>query len=212
MSAKIINAEKDLSEKQLLIVTDTLRDGGVIIYPTETVYGFGCDAFNAESVQRIRKIKGRDNSPFLILIPDFSWIRKISDRITESAEILSRNLWPGPLTLIVDAKPVFPEVLTGRSLGIGIRVSSSEISNQIVRKFGCPIVSTSANMTGKKPALSGADAAVLFRDQTDLIIDTGKSSKNLPSTVVDTRQYPPVIIREGAVPSEKIFGILSGKE
>ncbi len=199
--------KEDLEE-----VVRVLRSGGVIVYPTETVYGLGCDAANREAVLRIHSIKGRkDNKPFLVLIPDKNSLYQISDRVTESANFLSDAFWPGPLTLIIDIKPFFPQELTGSSSGLGVRVSSNKTAMKIVRGFGGFLVSTSANRSGQPPALTGRDAYSLFKGEVDLIVDGGECTGTaVPSTVVDTRFDPPVIVRSGAVPHKDIERVLQG--
>ncbi|MCD6117758.1 threonylcarbamoyl-AMP synthase [bacterium] len=213
MKTRLIKAgTKGILKKDLKEVADVLRSGGVIVYPTETVYGIGCDAENREAVLRIRHIKGReDDKPMLVLIPDKNYLYKISGKLTESADLLINAFWPGPLTLIINTGPVFPRELTGASSGLGMRVSSNKTAMQIVNEFGGYLVSTSANRSGQAPAVTGKDAYGIFSGEADIIIDAGACRGRVQSTVVDTRVNPPEIVRNGAVFHQDIDKALRGQ-
>ena len=181
---------------------EILKAGGVIGYPTETVYGLGGLARRADVVSRIRRLKGRQaGKPMLILIPDEASIASLSDSDHLSTDVqgLMKQFWPGPLTLVFKAKEGLPPNLTGGRDGIGIRVSSDPICQQLFRECPFPIISTSANPSGQSPARSAGEVERYFGDHLDMILDGGIRSQGMPSTVIDTRSIPMTLVREGAI-------------
>lgn len=184
---------------------DILPDGGVIGYPTETVYGLGCDCFHSEAVKRIREIKRRTaDKPFLVLLPNTESLLTISGTIPESLEALAEHFWPGPLTLLVPHRNQFPESLTLGQPRIGVRVSSDPFCAALTQSAAHPVVSTSANPAGKPSAQSAPEVIRYFGDRIDLILDGGERTVCAPSTILDVSFEKPRLIREGAIPIKTI--------
>ncbi|NQT23932.1 threonylcarbamoyl-AMP synthase [candidate division KSB1 bacterium] len=201
---KVIDIYSDL-DAAAQEATQILQEGGVIGYPTETVYGLGCDAFNPDAVRHIADIKGRDkNKPFLILLPDSDALSNITTELPDYVQALTRQFWPGPLTLLVRHQNQFPDDLTqGQSL-IGVRVSSDPFCMAMMQSYNHPVVSTSANPAGEKPAQSCQDVIRYFENQIDAILDGGERNSQLPSTILDASTETLRLIREGAILSETI--------
>ena len=177
-----------------------LKRGGVIGYPTETVYGLGGHAINAGVVSRIQRMKGReDNKPMLILIPDNTFILSVADSISEQAFVLMEQFWPGPLTLVFKAIDGLPTGLTGKDGGIGLRISSDPVCQELLTYFRAPIISTSANFFNHPPARSAEEVESYFKDHLDAILDGGERNLNAPSSVIDVRSRPAKLIRQGAI-------------
>ena len=197
--------ETDLISK----VARILESGGVIGYPTETVYGIGCSAFNADSVNRIYDLKQRDKSKALILIAaDVIQVGELVEDIPPAAELLIDNFWPGPLTIVFNASQRLQEFAFRKSKTIAVRIPDSTISLAMLKSCGFPLVSTSANRSGESDTTNAQDVLKIFGDELDLIIDGGETPAQMPSTVVDITRSPVKIIREGAISSLEINTVL----
>ena len=134
---------------------DYLRDGQVIAYPTETIYGLGADVLNRKAVKRIYDIKARDYGlPISILIDDLSMLREVASEVSDRALLLIRRFWPGALTILFPASSAIPKGLVTNTGKVGVRISSHPVAAAIVKEFGRPITTTSANLSGFPPSLS----------------------------------------------------------
>ena len=199
----------NVSENNLMKVSELLKSNGVIGYPTETVYGLGCIPDDAEAVARIIRLKQRDDKhPMLILIPDQSFLSSIVYDVSEAAFQLMDRFWPGPLTLIFKAQTAFPASLTGPDGSIGLRISSDPVCQDLMMRVKKPIVSTSANPGGMAPARSASEVFRYFGSQIDIILDGGVRNRNRPSTVLDIRTTPAKLLRKGAVKSADIGQVI----
>ena len=186
-----------------------LHHGGVIVYPTETVYGIGCDPFNEAACTRIRTIKGRDgDKPFLLLAAGIEQIEPYTGQLSGDALQLAHEFWPGPLTLVLRVHGNFPRWLTGPTGGVAFRITPHPLAADLVAGFGAPIVSTSANLTGQSPAASYHDALAQFKDSTEFVLDNPAIMRGVPSTIVDLTDARLVIIREGEISRKTIEEVL----
>ena len=208
--SKIIKIDpKDPEDDLISMAARILQKGGVIGYPTETVYGIGCNAYNAEAVNRIYKLKNRDPSKALILIAaDIIQISELVEIIPEQAERLMENFWPGPLTLVFNASARLQDFAFRKSKTIAVRIPDCNICLALLKSCGFPLVSTSANRSGEPEATSADRVAQIFGDELDLIIDGGQTPSQRPSTVVDVTRTPARIIREGAISALEINTVL----
>lgn len=186
-----------------------LIEGGIIGYPTETVYGIGCNALDAAAVDRIYDLKGRDRSKAMIVIAgDILQVRELVKDIPPAAEKLIDNFWPGPLTIIFDAVEKVAAVFRSGHNTIAVRIPDSRICLSLIRQTGFPLISTSANPSGEPPATTAEEVAAAFGNQLDLIIDGGPTPSRTPSTVVDVTRTPVRIVRQGAVSALEIRTVL----
>ena len=177
-----------------------LGHGGVISYPTETVYGLGTDAYNEKAIEKLFTIKGREaNKPVSILIGNMEMLEEVTSRIPPLAMGLIRGHWPGALTIIFEASKACPPILTGNSGKIGVRISPQAIAQKLLETFKRPITSTSANISGMTNLFDPDEIYRVFRGRIDLIIDGGKTKGEGESTVIDVTVSPPRVLREGVV-------------
>ena len=177
-----------------------LENGGVIGYPTETVYGLGADAYNEEALERIFKIKGRETGkPISILVASMEMLEEITARIPPVAMGLIRDRWPGPLTIIFEASKSCPPTLTGDSGKIGVRISPHRIPQRLLETLKRPITSTSANLSGMPSLSDPQELYRVFRGKIDLVLDGGETKGGGVSTVVDVTVSPPRVVRGGVV-------------
>jgi L-threonylcarbamoyladenylate synthase len=180
-------------------VAQVIRGKGVIIYPTETLYGLGANPLYPEAIKRIYAIKGRSVAkPIPFLIKDQQMLETLVEDIPPLGRELMEQYWPGPLTLIFRAKQGLPAPLQGRDGTIGLRISSHPIARQIVEAIDAPLTATSANPAGEEDITDCQRLAQLFGDQVDLIIDGGQVP-GMGSTVVNLAVSPPAIEREGMI-------------
>jgi len=167
-------------EDQIKEAIDIIKRGGTVIYPTETVYGLGADAFSENAVQRVYKIKERDFSqPISIAVSSFGMLHKVAYIDSERSKILT-ELLPGPVTVLLRKKDIVSEVLTAASDIVGVRFPDNEIATRIIKETG-PITATSANVSGRNPPTCVEEVEI----KADIIINGGKCKYSMPSTVVD---------------------------
>jgi L-threonylcarbamoyladenylate synthase len=172
---------------------------GVIIYPTETLYGLGANPLFPEAMERIYAIKGRAAAkPIPFLIKDRKMLAGLVEAVPPVGRELMERYWPGPLTLIFRAKKGLPVPLRGKDGFIGLRISSHPIAQGIVEAIDAPLTSTSANLAGEVDIVDGRELAQLFGDKVDLIIDAGRVP-GIGSTVIDLTVSPVRIVREGMI-------------
>ncbi|OQX94801.1 threonylcarbamoyl-AMP synthase [candidate division KSB1 bacterium 4572_119] len=189
-----------------------LKDGGIIGYPTETIYGLGADVFNDEAVEKIYRLKGRDkNKPILIIAASLDQVKELIVSFPEKAVVLTQEFWPGPLTIVFDASPRLNKSITGKQQTVGIRIPNNQICLELIKFAGVPITSTSANLTGNKNPVTAREVAENFGDRLNLILDGGQSNSATPSTVISVINNGIKIIREGAISKFSIMKILGNK-
>jgi L-threonylcarbamoyladenylate synthase len=184
-----------LIEKTAVVI----KGGGVIIYPTETLYGLGADPLDPEAMERLYAIKGREKGkPIPFLIKDQEMLTTLVEEIPPIGRQLMERYWPGALTLIFRAKKGLPPPLCGEGGTIGLRISAHPIAQLIVEAVETPLTSTSANPAGEGNLTDCQSIAHVFGDQVDLIIDGGKVP-GIGSTVVDLTKTPPQVVRPGMI-------------
>ena len=182
-----------------------LARGGVIVYPTETLYGLGADASNEGALARVVELKGRAaGKPIAVLISDTEMLEGIVEDISPAAADLMQRFWPGPLTIVLRARSTVSRRLTGGRDGIGVRVSSHPIAIALVRALGRPVTAPSANPAGLRPPTRLDEARAYFGDRVDCYVDGGALAGEPASTVVDARDGLRVI-RDGAVPAHLVL-------
>jgi len=184
-----------------------LRRGGVIGYPTETVYGLG-GTTSASAITRVRALKSRDpGKPLLLLVSGVEQVAEL--RWTDSARELAQAFWPGPLTLVLeDPRGIFPPGVRHEGThAVGVRVSPHPLVARLLAELGGPLTSTSLNAPGAPAATSGAEALEVVRrlgGHDVLVLDGGALASSKPSSVVDCTGTKPVVIREGALPTSRL--------
>lgn len=187
------NPQKHLINK----VVETLKKGGVIAYPTDTIYGIGCDIFNKKAMDKIIRIKGRDKKkPMSFVCSDLSHISQFA-RVSNYAYRIMKRLLPGPYTFILEASSMVPRSVAPKRKTVGIRIPDSEITLSIVKALGNPIISTSANISGENVISDPFDIEGLFGNQLDAVVDGGNLTGD-PSTVIDLSGDKPIILRKGS--------------
>ncbi len=181
-----------------------LRDGGLVCYPTDTVYGIGAAAGDDAAVRRLFAVKGRSlNKPLPLLLADVSDAARVAE-VTPLARALAIRFWPGALTIVMRKADSYRSLALAGGDPVALRVPDHELVRSIVRALGEPITGTSANRSGTRAPISAAEVAFQMGEMVELIIDGGQSRTRLESTVIDITRDKPEIVREGAVSREEV--------
>ena len=198
MYIKLFN--ENPNPRQIREVCDLLREGGVIIYPTDTVYGIGCDIYKPRAIARIAQIKNikPEKANFSFIVDDLSHLSEYTRILDNRIFKLMKSLLPGPFTFILPANNQVPKILKNKKKTVGIRIPDNNIIREIIRELGHPILTTSIH-DGDKIIEYTTDPEVIyenFREKIDLMVDGGYGG-NVPSTIIDCTSGDPVIIRQG---------------
>lgn len=200
MAAEIISLGSGLAPHDAARCRDAVQAGGVIVYPTDTLYALGVDPRNPSAVRRLFTIKGRrTDQPILLLLPDRSAVPDWAAEVNAEAERLMDRFWPGPLTLVLPARKDVLQVLTGGSGKIGLRVPGNAATRALLSAVGTALTGTSANRSGGPAPVTAGMVVDALGGQVDLVLDSGPATSDRASTVVDMSGERPVIIRHGAI-------------
>ncbi len=190
-------------------VASALEGGAVVAYPTETFYALGAAAFSKGAVARVYRLKGRAASKSLpVIVSDLDMVGEIAARLPAGFIRLAGEFWPGPLTLVLPAAEAVPAFLAGPGRTIAVRVPPLAWLRALVRELGEPLTATSANLAGGPEQTDPAAVETLFGGRIELVLDAGPSPGGLPSTIVDLSSAPPRVLREGRIPSARVFEAL----
>ncbi len=206
MDTKLLT-EKDIKEAAAII-----KRGGLVAFPTETVYGLGADALNPEAVAKVYEAKGRpSDNPMIVHIGKASNIGELTPRLSPDIVTLIENFWPGPLTLVVKRKPSVPDRTTGGLDTVGVRMPDSPIALDLINWSGCPIAAPSANLSGKPSPTRAADVIEDLKGKVDAIIEGPDCRVGIESTVLDVSGETPTILRPGIITPESIEAAIGKK-
>lgn len=199
------NWEDKTNTEELKIVCNLIRNGELVIFPTETVYGIGANALDESAVGKIFLAKGRpSDNPLIVHLADRRKIEEIAQNITEMEQILIDEFMPGPFTIILERKPIVPDIVTAGLDTVAVRIPENIIAKGIITFSGCPIAAPSANISGKPSGTKIEDIRKELESKVSAIVDGGETAIGLESTVVRVIDEVPVILRPGAVTPEQI--------
>jgi L-threonylcarbamoyladenylate synthase len=197
VGARIVSAAEGMAE-----AVECLRSGGLVVFPTETVYGLGANALDPDAVARIFAAKGRPSTnPLIVHVPEVAAARELADEWPATADKLAAQFWPGPLTLVVRKAAVVPNVVTAGGPTVGLRVPNHPVALELLRSAGVPIAAPSANRSEEVSPTTAQHVADSLGPYTDdlLILDGGPCTVGVESTVLDVTSEPPHILRPGMV-------------
>ena len=204
----ILGTEKEDIEKGAQII----KDGGLVAFPTETVYGLGANGLDAEAAGKIYTAKGRpSDNPMILHIAEKEELLKLTDSLTEDMKILMEKFWPGPLTMVVPAKPIVPKVTTGGLNTVAVRMPVNQVALALIKASGVPLAAPSANASGKPSPTTGLHVMDDLNGRIDAVIMGDTCSIGIESTVVDMTGDVPMILRPGKLTAEDLSEAL-GKE
>ncbi|MBQ3273993.1 MAG: threonylcarbamoyl-AMP synthase [Christensenellaceae bacterium] len=207
METKIIDIQSEY-DLALDTASEIIREGGLVAFPTETVYGLGADAFNARAVEDIFKAKGRpQDNPLIVHICDKDQIDELAFDIPDIAKELTEDFWPGPFTVILKKRPCVPDIVTAGLDTVAIRFPSNAFAHDLILKSGRFIAAPSANSSGRPSPTSAAHVKEDLMGKIPLIVDGGRCTVGVESTVCMFKGDRPVILRPGGITAEMIKDI-----
>ena len=187
----------------------SLEMGHLVAFPTDTVYGLGCDAFNSFAIERLYQCKGRGTEKAIpILVASLEQVSKVSPSSNDTYAKMGRAFWPGPLTIIIDKHPSLPAAIS-RTDTLGVRIPDHPIALELLGAWG-PMAVTSANRSGERNTMDAREVLAQLDGRFDLLIDGGRSPGGAPSTVVDCRVRPVEVLREGPITLKQLLACLQG--
>jgi L-threonylcarbamoyladenylate synthase len=186
-----------------------IRGGGLVAFPTETVYGLGANAFDAAAVARIFKVKGRPRqSPLIVHVDSIDMARALVLEWPDAADRLARRYWPGPLTLVLRKQPPIPDIVTAGLATVGLRVPSHPLALALIRAAGVPIAAPSANPFARLSPTTAEHVRQSLGDAVDLVLDGGPATVGIESTVLSLAAAEPVLLRPGVIPLPEIESLI----
>ena len=200
---------RQIKTEDIQAAGEVLKQGGIVAFPTDTVYGLGAVFDDEKAVRKIFAAKGREEKkPLSILVADSAQVELLSEiksgEMAQKAERLMKKYWPGALTLIFRKKPGIPDAVTAGGETIGIRMPDMELTRELIRAAGKPLAAPSANTSGKRSSVSAREVLEDLDGKIDMVIDGGTCPVGVASTVVDMTGETPVILREGVITAEMI--------
>ncbi len=191
---------KNTLEEIIVEVLKILKRGGIVAYPTESFYALGVMAYDEAAVKRLYMLKKRPQKKAMpIIVGSEEILKSIARFIPQQAEELMRKYWPGPLTIIFDAKDNLPKLLTSSENKIAVRIPGESLALHLAKAANFPITATSANISGMPPARTSEDVLHYFGENIDLVIHGPETPGGKPSTIIDATVTPPKVLREGSV-------------
>jgi L-threonylcarbamoyladenylate synthase len=188
---------------------DAIRQGFLVIFPTETVYGLAADALNESAVAKIIEAKGRrDGHPLPVQIAGMDGLCMVASSVPEAARLLAERFWPGPLTLVVPKSEGISDLVSGGAKSVGVRVPDHPVALALLRELGTPIVATSANLTGDQAPTTAEAAMSDLGDLVSVVLDSGPCRIGTASTVVDTTGKISRILRLGSITRDEIVAVV----
>ena len=182
-----------------------LARGGLLGIPTETVYGLGANGLDPEAVAHIFEAKGRpQDNPLILHVPSAEWLERYCQHIPDAAYTLAERFWPGPLTMILERKPVVPDVVTAGLNTVGMRCPAHPVCRAIIAAAGVPVAAPSGNTSGRPSPTNMADMLEDMDGKIDGIVDGGPCSVGVESTIIDLTEQPPRLLRPGGVTLEEL--------
>ncbi|MBI4304246.1 MAG: threonylcarbamoyl-AMP synthase [Chloroflexi bacterium] len=185
-----------------------LKKGGLVAYPTDTVYGLGASSANYQAVERVYAVKERlRNMPFPLLVANKSQIVELAETVPPVGWLLIEKFLPGGLTIVLPKSKSVPDFLTAGGTTVAVRIPAHPVPIALIEGLGAPIIGTSANLSGQSSPLTAEEVYAQLGNKVDLIIDGGRCPGGKESTIVDVTGETPVILREGAIPRDEIVKV-----
>jgi len=197
----------NISGESIRKAAAAIQSGGLVVYPTDTVYGLGCNPFDEKAVNSVSTVKGRSKGNFPVLVDTLGRARDLGD-IGGDVETLALRYWPGPLTIVVPSQAKLPLQVTGLEKMVGLRIPSRGDTLDLISKAGGSLLGTSANISGNPSLRKAEDAIKVFEGKVDIVLNGGITSTGLESTVVRQTKSGIQILREGAIGSKDIRKVL----
>ena len=204
---------KYLTQENIDLAAQILREGGLVGIPTETVYGLGANGLDPEAVKRIFQAKGRpQDNPLILHIPTAEWLERYCKNIPETAYILARHYWPGPMTMILERKDIVPDVVAANLDTVGMRCPAHDLCRAIIEAADVPVAAPSGNTSGRPSPTTAQHMLEDMDGKIEAIVDGGASGVGVESTIIDLTCTPPRLLRPGGVTLEQLREVLGEVE
>ena len=205
---KYLDFKEKIDYSKLKEVGQDIKKGEIAIFPTETVYGIGTNGLNENAVKRLYEVKNRNlNKPINLLVSNIEMVKMVVKDITDLEYKLMEKFFPGPFTIILKKKDIVPNILTANKNTVGIRMPDCKITTELINYAGCPIATSSANISDMQSATKVSDIVDDLYKKVDYIIDGGKSDIGIASTIVEVIDDIPYILRQGSITEDEISKI-----
>jgi L-threonylcarbamoyladenylate synthase len=199
-------------QQEITAAVRHLREHGVVVLPTDTLYGLAADVFDEEALERVFAIKGRPaNLALPVLVADWDQVARVTQNLSKLARRLAEQFWPGPLTLVVPKAAWVPDLITGGGPTVALRMPDHPVPLGVAAELGRPITGTSANRSGQADLLTLDAVVAELGSQVDYIVRCGPAPCGVPSTVVDVTTGEPRLLRPGGVPLQQILRAAHGR-
>lgn len=210
MVTKIIEIDSEnIDKNKLNVAAKAIKEGKIVAFPTETVYGLGANALNSAAVERIFEAKGRpSDNPLIVHIADKEKVYELTESIPENAVALMDKFWPGPLTLVFRKSSIIPPIITAGLNTVAIRMPEHPVARELIRLSQIPVAAPSANVSGKPSTTTAQHVLQDLDGKIEVVVDAGSSRVGLESTVLDMTVEPPMLLRPGGVTPEQIEEII----
>ena len=206
---KYLNFKQKIEYDKLDEVVKIIKKGGLVIFPTDTVYGIGADCYNINAIEKIYEVKKRPkDKPISLLISDLSMIDDIACEVSNKERKIIEKFFPGPLTIILKKSNKIPNIVTAGKDTVGVRMPENEIALELIRKVGRPLATPSANISGENSGIEYDQIIKDFSGKIDYFIDSGKSQNGISSTIVKIENDTVCILREGIITKDDIERVL----
>lgn len=205
-----LDIKSDCNYEKLIEVSKILKNGGIVIFPTETVYGIGVNALDENAIKKLYKVKNRPHTkPISVLVSNLSMVNSVAENITPLEYKLMEAFFPGPLTLVLHKKSNISDILTANTDTIGVRMPDNIVAQKLIEYAGVPLATSSANISDKPSGTNIESIINDFQDTVDYFVDSGESKIGISSTVVQLIDNVPHILREGSITLNQINQVLS---
>ena len=196
------------TKNNIMAAAKIVKRGGLVVYPTETVYGLGCNPLDAQAVKRVLDVKGDRNKPLPVLAASMEAGERVAF-ISQNGKKLAAKFWPGPLTMVFSKKSSLPDIVTFNHDSVGLRIPDNDVALQLISLCGGLLIGSSANITGEKPPRNVQEISENLKGIVDLVLDGGSAVQGMPSTVVDLTLDKLSILREGPISLKEILDDLA---
>lgn len=206
MKTRVIQVEPRRPQPEVIQqACEALRRGGLVAFPTDTLYALGANALDPGAIERVLTVKGRHHGkPLSVLVPSVEAAAALAATLPDGTQALMRAFWPGALTVVVRASSKIPALLTAATGTVGLRMPAGSVAQALLTAFAGPVIGTSANKSGGADPADARTVQKAIGGQIDLILDGGRVTLGVPSTVIDCTGEPARVLREGAIPRIKL--------
>ena len=207
-----LDLKNDINYSKLEIPAQIINKGGIVIFPTETVYGIGVNGLDEKAIKKLYEVKKRPlNKPISLLVSNMKMVNEIAKDISDLEYKLMENFCPGPFTLVLKKKDIVPDILTSNGQYVGVRMPDEEIARKLIEYAKVPLATSSANIAGMPSGTNLENIIKDFEGKIDYFIDGGEAKIGIASTVVKVIDGVPQILRQGSITKEQIENVINSK-